>query len=258
MRRLLQAPNLALATLWADMLQRDAGIAATVQRAYASGIAGEIPPDQSLPEIWVQDDRQHTRPLACSRVAARAASPLDLPALPRAVDGPFEQCWNCGQMRARHEAHPAPDRLLMTLPPLLWAGNAVVGRLMSGQVPPLTLNLLRWLMAPLILLPLAWRALRRWRRSASAGATCCPAGCAGGGPFNSLQYLALNTSSPLNVTLVASSMPVWMLAVGTLFYGERPRRHCWVRRWAWRRGGGARAGLAGHAAPGALRAGRPV
>lgn len=50
MRRLLQAPNLALATLWVDMLG-DVGIAATVQRAYASGIAGEIPPDQSLPEI---------------------------------------------------------------------------------------------------------------------------------------------------------------------------------------------------------------
>jgi len=28
--------------------------------------------------------------------------------------------------------------LLLTLPPLLWAGNAVVGRLMVGQVPPLT------------------------------------------------------------------------------------------------------------------------
>ena len=42
----------------------------------------------------------------------------------------------------------------MTLPPLLWAGNAVVGRLLVGQVPPLTLNLLRWLLAALFLLPL--------------------------------------------------------------------------------------------------------
>ena len=49
-------------------------------------------------------------------------------------------------------------------------------------------------------------------------------GLLGVGTFNSLQYLALTTSSPLNVTLVASSMPVWMLAVGTLFYGEHPTR----------------------------------
>ena len=49
---------------------------------------------------------------------------------------------------------------LMTIPPLLWAGNAIVGRLMSGQVPPMTLNLLRWLITAALLLPLAWRALR--------------------------------------------------------------------------------------------------
>lgn len=99
MRRLLQAPNLALATLWVDMLG-DVGIAATVQRAYASGIAGEIPPDQSLPEIWLQDDDRHAQALqllhewqtaphhhwVCQRCHER-------------VDGPFDECWNCGQLR---------------------------------------------------------------------------------------------------------------------------------------------------------------
>ncbi len=110
----------------------------------------------------------------------------------------------------------------MTLPPLLWAGNAVVGKLMAGQVPPLTLNFLRWSLTALILLPLAWRALlplsritRRWPYLAAIGLL-------GVGLFNSLQYLAVLSSSPLNVTLVAASMPVWMLAVGALFYGERP------------------------------------
>ncbi|MEO5734900.1 MAG: EamA family transporter, partial [Rubrivivax sp.] len=47
---------------------------------------------------------------------------------------------------------------------MLWAGNAVVGRLMVGQVPPLTLNLLRWSMAAAFLLPLGWRALRPMSR----------------------------------------------------------------------------------------------
>jgi drug/metabolite transporter (DMT)-like permease len=44
------------------------------------------------------------------------------------------------------------------------------------------------------------------------------------GLFNSLQYLALVTSTPINVTLVACSMPVWMLAVGTLFFGVHPTK----------------------------------
>lgn len=114
--------------------------------------------------------------------------------------------------------------LLMTLPPLLWAGNAVVGRLMAGQVPPLTLNWMRWLLTVLILLPLAWRALRPLSRITQRWPYLLAVGVLGVGAFNSLQYLALVTSSPLNVTLVAASMPVWMLAVGALFFGERATR----------------------------------
>ncbi len=96
MKRIAQAPNLALATLWADLLQQ-AGFDASVQRAYASGIAGEIPPDQALPEVWVLDD-------ARAEPARRLLDALTrLPhrhwlcrACGEAVDGPFEQCWNCG------------------------------------------------------------------------------------------------------------------------------------------------------------------
>ena len=113
--------------------------------------------------------------------------------------------------------------LLMTLPPVLWAGNAVVGRLMVGEVPPLTLNLMRWVLTALFLLPFAWRALRPWSRIAQRWPYLLAVGLLGVGLFNSLQYLALVTSSAINVTLVAASMPVWMLAVGALFFGEKPR-----------------------------------
>jgi drug/metabolite transporter (DMT)-like permease len=114
--------------------------------------------------------------------------------------------------------------LLMTLPPLMWAGNAIVGRLMAGQVPPMTLNLLRWLLTAVILLPLAWRALQPWSRISARWPYLAAIGLLGVGLYNALQYLALVTSTPLNVTLVASSMPVWMLAVGALFFGEHPTR----------------------------------
>jgi drug/metabolite transporter (DMT)-like permease len=110
---------------------------------------------------------------------------------------------------------------LLTLPPLLWAGNAVVGRVVNQMVPPVTLNFLRWALAFLILLPLAAPVLRPssalwplWRRFAVLGLL-------GVGCYNALQYLALKTSTPLNVTLVAASVPVWMLGVGALFFGQR-------------------------------------
>ena len=51
--------------------------------------------------------------------------------------------------------------LLLTVPPLMWAGNAVVGRMVSTLVPPITLNFLRWAVAFFILLPLGAWVLRR-------------------------------------------------------------------------------------------------
>ena len=62
MKRLIAAPNLALATLWADQLS-GAGMDATVQRHWAGSIAGEIPPDQALPEVWVMDETRHAEAL---------------------------------------------------------------------------------------------------------------------------------------------------------------------------------------------------
>ena len=118
----------------------------------------------------------------------------------------------------------ARTSILMSLPPLLWAGNAVVGRLMVGSVPPLTLNFLRWTLAALILLPLGWRALREPRQVIERWPHLMIVGLLGVGTYNALQYLALVTSTPINVTLIAASMPVWMLAIGALFYGVHPTR----------------------------------
>lgn len=114
--------------------------------------------------------------------------------------------------------------LLLTVPPLMWAGNAVVGRLVTDLVPPVTFNFLRWSVALFILLPLAAWVLKRhgglwqhWRRFALLGLL-------GVGCYNALQYLALRTSTPLNVTLVAAIGPVWMLGIGALFFQTPVRR----------------------------------
>jgi drug/metabolite transporter (DMT)-like permease len=113
---------------------------------------------------------------------------------------------------------------LLTMPPLLWAGNAVVGRLVDGLVPPVMLNFLRWALAFLLLVPMAGWVLRsdsglwtHWKRFALLGLL-------GVGCYNALQYMALKTSTPLNVTLVAASSPVWMLGIGALFFGQRVTR----------------------------------
>ncbi len=124
----------------------------------------------------------------------------------------------------------ARTSLILLVPPLMWAANALMGRLLATSVPPLQLNAMRWACALVLLLPLGWRAigtasrrqevLQRWRPLALLG-------LCGIGIYNALQYLALHTSSPVNVTLIASSAPVWMLLVGALFFGEKPRAMQW-------------------------------
>ena len=126
-------------------------------------------------------------------------------------------------MRMTTRLTPA-TAFLLTVPPLLWAGNAIVGSLLHQLIPPMTLNFLRWVLAFVILLPMAGWVLRRasglwpyWKRFALLGFL-------GVGNYNALQYLALQTSTPLNVTLVASSLPLWMLAVGALFFRAKVTR----------------------------------
>ena len=96
MKRLVQAPNLAIATLWADLLCH-AGVPTTIQRAYASSIAGELPPDQALPELWVMDDDRldHARSLL-HELRHPPTRHWVCPGCSEPIDGPFEQCWNCG------------------------------------------------------------------------------------------------------------------------------------------------------------------
>jgi drug/metabolite transporter (DMT)-like permease len=109
--------------------------------------------------------------------------------------------------------------VLLIIPPLMWAGNAIVGRVVAPLVSPMTLNLLRWSIAFVLLLPLAGSVLRcgsplwgQWRRFALLSLFSI-------GGYNALLYLALNTSTPINVTLVGASTPVWMLLIGKLFFG---------------------------------------
>ena len=119
---------------------------------------------------------------------------------------------------ASHRLTPSTVALLI-IPPLMWAGNAVVGRMMQGVVPPITLNFLRWVLAFVVLLPVAGWVLRpgsalwpHWKRFALLGLL-------GVGLYNALQYMALKTSTPINVTLVSSATPIWMLLLGRLFFG---------------------------------------
>lgn len=97
MRRIAHAPNTAIAALWVDMLA-EAGIDASVQRQFLSSVAGEIPPDQCLPEIWVRHDEQVEAAKAFLEQLRRIPQRRWLCACGEMVEGGFESCWSCGRL----------------------------------------------------------------------------------------------------------------------------------------------------------------
>jgi hypothetical protein len=98
MLRLAQAPNIVIAALWADALQQG-GFSATVQRYFLGGIAGELPPDQCLPEVWLTHDEE--KPRAQALLGALQNTPQRrwlCRCCGEVIEGGFEQCWHCGAL----------------------------------------------------------------------------------------------------------------------------------------------------------------
>ena len=104
----------------------------------------------------------------------------------------------------------------------LWAGNAIAGRLLVGSVSPITLSTARWGLAALLLLPFGWRVFKPGSALWQNKQRFLVLGLFGVGSYNVLLYLALQSSSAINVTLIGASMPIWMLLIGAIFYQTKP------------------------------------
>jgi hypothetical protein len=92
----MQVPNIAIAALWVDTL-REAGIEASVQREFLAGAAGQLPPDQCLPEIWIAHQEQEAAALALLQQLQSLPQRSWRCACGEQVEGGFESCWNCGR-----------------------------------------------------------------------------------------------------------------------------------------------------------------
>ena len=96
MLRLTRAPNIAIAAFWVDAL-RQAGSEASVQRYYLGAAAGELPPDQCLPEVWLTHDEQEAEARAFLQGLLHVPQRRWVCLCGETVEGGFEQCWNCGR-----------------------------------------------------------------------------------------------------------------------------------------------------------------
>ena len=119
-------------------------------------------------------------------------------------------------MTTQDQAAPAQGNslayLLLTLTALCWGANAIFGRLAVGDVSPMVLTMLRWLLALALLAPLAQGQVRRdWpvlRRRLPFLATMGALGFTG---FNAVYYVAAHYTTAVNIGIIQGSIPVFVL-----------------------------------------------
>ena len=112
--------------------------------------------------------------------------------------------------------------LLLTLAPLFWGGNAVIGKLATSELNAIELTFFRWVLGVVIIGLIAWRHLvkdwplirRHWPRLFVMGAT----GFAG---FNIVLYWALHYTTAINVSIAQAAIPVVIMLLNGLLLGQR-------------------------------------
>src|SRR5712664_1475277 len=112
--------------------------------------------------------------------------------------------------------------LLLCITALCWAGNAIVGRLAAGHIPPVTLSFLRWALAFLLILPFSWKHLVRDRGAIHRRlGIMVVLSITGIGAFNTLQYWALEHTQALNTLLLQSAAPLFIAVWSLILLGVR-------------------------------------
>ena len=123
----------------------------------------------------------------------------------------------------------AATAALLVAPPLFWAGNAVLARALVGEFPPLALSFWRWALAFALIAPFAATSVWRHRSVIRAHLPLLAwTSLLGVGCYNSLQYLALQTSTAVNTTLIGASGPIITLLAGAAFFSSPVVSRQWI------------------------------
>jgi drug/metabolite transporter (DMT)-like permease len=129
---------------------------------------------------------------------------------------------NASATRAKCNTAQLLGWLVLVLPPLLWAGNFVVGRAARDDVPPMMLAFARHFVALAFLLPFGWPAMRRdIKQYWECRWQLVPTSLAGMVVFNLLAYLGLHSTTASSAQLLNSTIPVLIVLLSAVFFKQR-------------------------------------
>lgn len=112
--------------------------------------------------------------------------------------------------------------LLLSITAACWAGNAVVGKIAAGHIPPVTLSFLRWFFAFLIVLPFSWRhVLQDWKLIREKLGIMLVLSLTGVAAFNTMQYWSLEHTQAINTLLLQPAAPLFVAMWSLALFGVR-------------------------------------
>jgi len=113
--------------------------------------------------------------------------------------------------------------VLLVLATLFWSGNFIVGKFATlFQIPPLTLNVFRWISVWLILIPFTYKEIyinlsdikKNWLVISFMGVITIST-------FNSVVYFALNYTQVINAVLVLAAIPAATIVLSSIMNIEK-------------------------------------
>lgn len=101
-KKVYSAANITMVGLVKDVLDSH-GIRTVIRNQFLSAAAGELPPIECWPELWIIDDSRYER---CRQLVEEILGAENTPAAPwqcpdchEEIEGQFSQCWRCGAER---------------------------------------------------------------------------------------------------------------------------------------------------------------
>ena len=112
--------------------------------------------------------------------------------------------------------------LLLVLTMLCWGGNAIAGQLAIGEITPMQLVLVRWVVVLAIMWPLFGReAMAHWPAARPRFWRIAAMAFLGFTGFNALFYVASLDTSAVNIGILQGSIPVIVLIAAFFAHGAK-------------------------------------
>jgi drug/metabolite transporter (DMT)-like permease len=112
---------------------------------------------------------------------------------------------------------------LAILAAFIWSGNFIVARAVNKEIPPITLNFYRWLIASVIIFPFAFKKFKaEWKSVKQSWHYFFWISLTGIALFNTFVYIGAHYTSAINLALIGTtSSPIMSVVFARIFLKEK-------------------------------------